>query len=94
MPITFSQVDLLDSLADYAHEAWSGWMRYMFYRCGSFRPDGTFRIKKDSVDRWNRLMQTNFNHLTAKEKESDYVEAEKMIEIMNEVQEANSGNTV
>lgn len=70
-----------EGLADYAHKAWSGWMKYMFSKCTK-NEDGSMTIPKDSVDRWTRQMDTKYADLPEKEKESDRDEADKMIGIV------------
>jgi hypothetical protein len=68
-------------LAEYAHTAWAGWMRYLFDR--SVRNvDGTVTIPAPLVQRWDRQVLTSYWALPEDEKQSDRVEARKMIEIM------------
>ena len=69
-------------MAQYAHDAWSRWMRHLFTK-GRLNKNGSFTIKKDGVDRWQRQMNTNFYDLPDTEKESDFVsweEVEKELE--------------
>ena len=73
-------VNLVDALADYAHEAWSGWMKYLFSK-STLNEDGSVTIPKELVDRWTRQMNTNYYRLSEQEQESDKVEARKMLEI-------------
>ena len=68
---------LIEDLSDYAHEAWSGWMKYLFEK-GTKNPDGTFTMNADSVERWERQMNTSYAALSENEKESDRIEARKM----------------
>lgn len=74
---------LRELLAEYAHKAWSGWMNYLFSKCGKFNSDGSFTIFKDSVDRWLRQANTPYHALPEEEKDSDRIEADKMIRLMN-----------
>lgn len=53
---------LKEDLSDYAHEAWSGWMKYMFKQ-GKFNDDGTWTMPKTSVERWQRQMETSYKKL-------------------------------
>lgn len=78
-------VELADSsvserLAEYAHEAWSGWMKYMFKKC-SFPSDGTVIIPKELADRWHMQMTTPYMDLPDEMKDSDRQEARRMIAI-------------
>lgn len=77
-----------EELAAYAHEAWAGWMRYLFSKC--LKESDGVKIPQALVDRWTRQMQTPYAELPENEKESDRVEALKMqaIFIGDEVDEA------
>jgi hypothetical protein len=70
---------IIEALADYAHSAWSGWMRYLFQQ-GTLNKDGSFTIPKDKVQRWSRQMSTRYKDLPDKEKESDRKEAREILE--------------
>ena len=69
-------------LADYAHRAWAGWMEYLFLK-GKMNSDGSFTIERDSVDRWKRQAGTPYCDLPDKEKTSDRVEADEMLELIS-----------
>lgn len=72
-------------LADYAHEAWSQWMVYMFGK-GEFQgepPTQTWTMPSWAVERWLRQMNTSYNELPESEKTSDRAEADKILKIIN-----------
>ncbi len=71
-----------DRLADYAHRAWSGWMRYMFSKSIS-NDDGSITIPLDLVKRWMRQMNTNMLDLPENERASDYKEADEMLSLLD-----------
>jgi len=73
--------DLREQLAAYAHEAWAGWMRYLF-KAGTTNPDGSFTIQPWAVERWTRQMNTDYAALPDAEKESDRHEADEILEII------------
>lgn len=77
----FHNEKLRTALADYAHEAWSDRMRYMFTK-GIPNTDGSFSIDADSVIRWTRQVDTLFDDLPPEERRSDYAEADKMLAIV------------
>jgi len=80
-----SDAELIEALAHYAHEAWSGWMRYLFNKGDKINePDGRIghRMSADSCERWLRQMMTDYENLPEGEKESDRAEARKMLTIM------------
>lgn len=76
--------ELTKILAAYAHEAWSGWMRYMFESCGTKNEDGSFTITASKVKRWERQSSTEYDDLPADEQISDVAEAHKMIAIFDD----------
>lgn len=78
---------LREGLAEYAHEAWSGWMKYMFEK-GAFatfdvngEPQTIYIMPAWAVERWRRQAETPYADLPDGEKESDRLEADRMIEV-------------
>lgn len=78
-----------EQLAAYAHEAWAGWMRYMFSKC-EYVPGageagyGVLLMPVALYDRWTRQMNTPYADLPESEKESDRKEADQMLEIVGQ----------
>lgn len=70
-----------ESLADYAHQAWSSWMQYLFRR-STFNADGSVTIMPSLVDRWLRQAWTSYENLPESKKESDRVEADVIYAIV------------
>jgi hypothetical protein len=77
------ELALRERLARYAHEAWMGWMKYMFSKC-VHNPDGTLTIPAPLVERWTRQMKTPYFSLPEEERESDRAEARKIMEIVGD----------
>lgn len=73
---------LREALAKYAHDAWAGWMRYLFSRSIG-NQDGTTLIPKSLTERWTRQLSTPYQNLPENEKESDRKEADLMWGIVN-----------
>lgn len=73
--------DTREALAAYAHEAWAGWMQWLF-QFGEQHADGTFTINADKVARWRRQMMTTYADLPESEKESDRKEADAMLTLV------------
>ena len=71
---------LQEYLSDYAHVAWSEWMKYMFEKSKQ-NDDGTVTIPKELVDRWTRQSGTKYSELPENEKASDRKEADIIIDI-------------
>ena len=70
-------------LAAYAHDAWSGWMLYLFQK-STRNPDGSVTIPASLVHRWVRQLETSYDQLPHEERYSDRVEAQKIIAIAKE----------
>ena len=73
---------LREKLAEYAHEAWSRRMRYLFSK-STVNDDGSVTIPASLVKRWARQMNTDYLMLLNSEQQSDILEADKMLSIMN-----------
>ncbi len=69
-----------EKLAEYAHDAWAGWMEYLLEQC-SINLQGDCVIPRKSYKRWYRQMKTPYADLPEREKESDRYEADRMIDI-------------
>lgn len=67
-----------EDLAAYAHDAWAGWMRYMFGISG-INSDQTATIPARLVNRWLRQSATAYSELPDQEKLSDLAEADKIL---------------
>ena len=72
--------DVREALAAYAHEAWSGWMRYMFSKA-PMNADGSWTMPAWAVERWSRQQSMPYRNLPESEKASDRAEADKMLSI-------------
>jgi hypothetical protein len=70
-----------EELAEYAHKAWSGWMKCMFSK--SLKIQDTIVIPADLVERWSRQMTTSYKDLPEHEQESGLLEADRMLSIIN-----------
>ena len=81
-PVVFllKNADEVEILAEYAHRAWSGWMRYLFSKCD----DENFVacIPSHLAYRWKRQMNTPFADLPESEKESDRKEAREILALL------------
>ncbi len=70
-----------EKLASLAHEQWSGWMEYLFSKTIS-SSDGSAIIPQEYYERWKRQMITPYSSLPDNEKESDRLEADRVIELL------------
>ena len=69
-------------LAAYAHESWSGWMKYLFGKSIDLS-SGAVVIPGKLVKRWKRQIGTPYAELPEGEKESDRKEADRMLAILD-----------
>ena len=72
----------VERLAEYAHEAWSGWMKYLFEKGRFEEIEGMQLIwimPPWAVERWKRQMETDYADLPEGEKESDRKEAREIL---------------
>jgi hypothetical protein len=79
-----TSVELREALAEAAHDAWSGWMVYMFSLATIDDSDGTLTIPKPLVERWLRQMKTPYVELSEDEKQSDRMEADRYLAVIND----------
>lgn len=70
--------DIREQLAELSHEQWAGWMKYLFLN-STEGEDGQVIIPASLVVRWKRQMNTPYLGLPENEKESDRVEADKIL---------------
>lgn len=68
-------------LAEYAHDAWAGWMFYLFEK-SELNNNGTMTIPKWAVDRWKRQAETKYKDLPIEEQKNDLDEANKILKIL------------
>lgn len=68
--MSIASKELIERLASIEHERWSHWQRYMHEK-GSMTEAGCLIIPADLVERWQRLMDTDYADLTEEEKQSD-----------------------
>lgn len=73
--------DVREQLADLAHEQWSGWMQYLFAK-SAVNDDGSVSIPTELVERWQRQVSTPYADLPGHEQESDRVEADKVLRVL------------
>ncbi len=78
MDIETAQVEALASLC---HKQWSGWMEYLF-KHSSLDADENVVIPVELANRWARQVSTDYKDLPDNEKESDRVEARRVLEVI------------
>ena len=74
-----------EALAEYAHEAWAGWMKYMDKKVlWELKESPNPKFPETWLERWARLMHTPYKDLTENEKASDREEADRMLKIIED----------
>ena len=73
--------NLRSALANYAHNTWSNWMKYLFSQSKQ-NEDGSITIPKELVQRWKRQINTSYVNLPENEQKSDLDEADEILDIM------------
>ena len=74
------QEQRVEALAALAHEQWAGWTRWMLDCLAS-------PTREDHIARWERQMSTLYADLPEREKESDRVEARKVLALLDTLTE-------
>jgi len=71
-----------EKLAELEHDQWARWMSHLFGK-STFNEDGTETIPKESVERWQRQIQTPYSKLVEAEKDTDRAEADIVLRALN-----------
>ncbi len=72
-----------EKLAEYAHDAWSRWMRHLFSKCHDPASNGTIAIPTSLVEQWCRQSVTPYAELSEDEKKSDRAEADRILDTLS-----------
>lgn len=65
----FPKSELFEKLADLEHQRWAKWQKYLHSKCTKWK-DG-YTIPIESVNHWERQINTDYKDLSEKEKDSD-----------------------
>lgn len=79
--VKLTDKELEAKLANYAHEAWSGWVQNLFDN-SKHNPDGTVTIPKWAVSELQRQKKTFYADLPESEKKSYIAEAQIIIGLL------------
>jgi hypothetical protein len=75
--------DLVECLAEKEHERWSHWQRYMHER-GIKQSDGSLLIPPKFVMRWEKQIETGYDQLSEREKDSDREQVRKYLPLIQD----------
>lgn len=73
---------LREELAEYVHDAWSGWLQHLFRRCCIHEDANHCLIPPNLTHRLRRSMETPYSELPETEKEKDRLQADEMLKII------------
>lgn len=79
-----SEQELIERLADKEHASWARWMAYLFVR-SKHQEDGSVLIPAELVEHWKRQVETPYEQLSEREKQSDRDEVAYILPIIYEV---------
>jgi len=74
--------DLFEELADIEHQRWADWQKYLHSLCDR-NPNGSLTIPSFFVKQWERQIETPYDALSEKEKESDRDQVRRYWKIIN-----------
>jgi len=74
--------NLFEKLASIEHERWADWQKYLHSKCTK-DSNGNLIIPKELVDRWERQIETPYDELTEKEKDSDREQVKRYWDLIN-----------
>lgn len=80
----FLMEHIREGLAEYAHMAWSGWMKHLF-KNSQENVDGSITIPAEYVINLNRQMNTPYQLLSESEKDSDRKEADRILGLLGAI---------
>jgi hypothetical protein len=72
---------LVEELSAIEHERWSHWQRYLHNK-GFLQPDGSLVLPVDLVEHWDKQMNTKYENLSDREKESDREQVRKYLPLI------------
>ena len=76
---------LVERLAAWDHEAWAGWMRYLWTKI-EWGTDGNGTLRLEWRQRWERQMSLPYSDLSESERESDRKEAREILAVIGDAE--------
>lgn len=71
----------LEAIAEVEHGRWAHWQRYLHQQCTRLE-DGSLVIPAALVERWERLVDTDYADLTKDERASDREQAGAYVSVL------------
>lgn len=86
-----SKDEKVEKLASLMHQIWAGWQTWV-HQTSKLNNDGSRTIPEELVVRWNRQIVAPYKELSEKEKESDRVEARKVLRLLRKTDHIGDAN--
>lgn len=93
--------ELIEQLADKEHASWARWMDYLFSKCEDhFDDEEGFSYYKgkiippDLIEHWQRQIDTPYEQLSEREKQSDRDEVAHILPIIEEYRVSKTLNKI
>ena len=83
---------VLEELAAIEHQRWAHWQRHL-HEQGSKMGDGSLVLPADLIMRWERQIETIYDLLSEKEKDSDREQVIKIFPLLIEVFSGTQGRS-
>lgn len=80
---TLHDPELLEMLSAIEHKRWANWQRYVHSKC-TRNADGSLTIPKESVDWWENEINTTYENLNERQKESDREEVRPVLRLIDQ----------
>lgn len=80
-----TEKELREKLAAIEHDRWSHWQRYLHSK-GMLRKDGLV-LSHDDIAHWERQINTPYEELSEREKDSDRKEVDKYLPLIKKFYE-------
>ena len=77
---------VLEAIADVEHGRWAHWQRYLHQQCTRLE-DGSLVIPAALVERWQRLINTDYADLTEDERASDREQADAYLSVLRKLRQ-------
>ena len=74
-------MELREKVADIQHGIWANWMEHLF-KVSHYNRDGSVLIPADKVEKWERQMETKYDHLSESDKNKDRKIADRVLEVL------------
>jgi len=89
-----SEADVVHTrFAGIAHEAWAGWMKFLFH-VSEQREDGSVVIPAGRVARWRQLISVPYEALSEDDQAGDLVEADKYLAVVQPMLEQTAAQSI